>query len=495
MGMIVRWGLGTAAAFAVWSLASACSSSSGSGGYTPPPGPTANDPGCRVIGVTPPSLAGSVLDVVHEALPPSDAGDAGDAGADPGDAAAPADAGAPDATTTPTIAAADIRTIACRDGTTLDVAAGPNGGAVVVGAGIRAQVVTFGDDSPSTRNVDYLQSKSAVARVATLADGRLLLIGMATEQGELVTEEGTNGPVPVGPRSAVTQLGPVSTNAAGTVFVTTSGDDALLRTASGTTNIVPIAKPSGGGLGGRTRVGLGNDDRPFRVAAEGIASVQLADRSVAIDGIVSLRGVAFTTVAASEPLPLLALVHGDSRDAALNAFDVAVPAGQGYVRIRVAELPTPCAREPSCTNTCEEQNIEVDPKEVAATWDGTRAWVAFVRRSVVRTRRYRIIQASGVLCDVFGCDPGCGTESSGTTKSAELVIAAVDLEARTVREAFSQPLEVSNGSSSPSIAWSGGAGQTELAAHARDGFLHVTFAGKYQGSFPAVALFRFRLGP
>jgi hypothetical protein len=238
-------------------------------------------------------------------------------------------------------------------------------------------------------------------------------------------------------------------------------------------------------------VGLGNDDRPFRVLLGSTPEVLLPNSKVFVGGSGEVRGAAFTTLAAEMTLPALAFVRGNSSDHEINSFEVAIPSGDGYSPVVVEPAPKPCPPDPQCASSCTEENIEVSPKDIALAWDGTRAFLTFLRRHVTRQRRYKREQGSGIICDFLGCDPYCTSDSSGTVKSTDLVIATLDLSRRTVSELFELPIEpktdVVAGAQSGQIS--------ELRAYAHAGYLHVAFGGKYQGQFDGVSVYRFRIAP
>ncbi|HVH42138.1 MAG TPA: hypothetical protein VM925_07330, partial [Labilithrix sp.] len=355
-------------------------------------------------------------------------------------------------------------------------------------------VVTFSEGPPKTRVALYLRSQNAVTRIATLADGRPALVGMATENGELTIEEGEGGQRPIGPASSYGTLGRIATNATGSIAVATSSESAFVRSANGEVATRTLSDlPIFGTQPVTATVGIGNDGRLFRVTTGGPPSLLLEDRSVSIDGNGSVRGAAFTTLGADTTLPALALVRGDSGDADRNSFELAIPSGDGYARVEVVPAATPCKADPQCSSSCTEENVEVEPQEIALAWDGSRALAAFVRRAVTRDRRYQRKQGSGIVCDFIGCDPYCSSSSSGRTTSADLVIAAIDVGTRTVRELFALPLEVQASMQAPLTLPA--SSPMELRAYARDGHLHVALTGKYQGSFDAVSVYRFRTSP
>jgi hypothetical protein len=493
----LRFGvLSVVSASAIWAASLGCSSPSG-GDPTAPPRMEATDPGCKVIAQSPAQDGGRALSVIHEAQAtdagaidastdgPSEAGTDVDAGPmDDGGSPSAADAAPPGET----ITADTVRTVACREGTTLDVAAGPNGGLFVSGAQIGAQLVSFSEGEPTTRVVEYLETKNAIARVATLEDGRPLLVGLRTKDGKLAVEEGVS---PSGPRTfdteSIASLGRASTNAGGTILLPV-GNKMLVRTSAGAIAIAPFTTSAGSNnLSGVPVYGIGNDDRPFRLQG---SVLSLADRNVTLSGIDSVRSAAFAPLDASIALPALALVRGSGKEGEIAGLEVAIPASDDYARVQVVPTPKPCASDAACNNDCTEENVEVEPKEVAmARADGV-TYVAFVRRSVKRERRYRKQSSSGFLCDFFGCAPDCTTSSSSTTTASELVIATIDPASRTVRERFSQAL-VGKGGPRPVLLGKGV--PYEMGAYGRDGWLHVAFHGKYEGQFNAVTTYRFRL--
>lgn len=483
-------------------------------GQAPPttPVPKLDDPGCTVALDDPlrPDSGRSVAITYRALIDDAGAADA-DAGApDPGadadapdadlpdaespDASSELDAGAPSDAAAPPVALQPdrVRTVACREGTSFDVAAAPTGNLRVVATGIRGQLVEFTETAQTRVALAALRPTFAQARLGTLPDGQPLVIGTPETEGQLVVWQGEVS-APVVPHGSVV-LGTLVSNHDGSLLVPTGPDEALLRSSQGKLDFVGLFTTQF--YGTSNVVGLGNDGQPFRVSTSSPAVVELGVRLVAIGGKSSVAGIAFTTLDAATPLPALALVRGGggSEDTVERSFEVAVPAGaDGYARIELLPRSEKCPVESGCSNVCEETSLQVEPGEMAMAWDGTRAFVVFVRRTVLRTRSYRMDQNSGIECHFLDCDPYCTSHVQHTTTAAEMVVATLDPRQRTVEERYVLPLEVSAGAVRSAQLLNGD--DPRLQVSVRDGFLHVSRFGKYQGAYDATSTYRFRIAP
>jgi hypothetical protein len=159
-----------------------------------------------------------------------------------------------------------------------------------------------------------------------------------------------------------------------------------------------------------------------------------------------------------------------------------------YGFARVVQGISLCARNEECTNTCSEGGTEASPDAIAVARDrdGTTV-VAYLRRELTRTRRYR--RATGGLCNHIDCSCGSEMENENISR-AEIVILHVDPEARTVREQFVIALPPAENKLGYSV---GVSGVPRLEAHLRDGRLLLTFQGTGTSSSRSMSLYDVRV--
>lgn len=453
---------------------------------TSPPAERPTDPGCTVTVETGLSVdAGQARTLSYVAEPDGDAGTANDAGPEPDAGPAPA----------PAIRVDVARTVSCRTGTTFDVAAAPSGGLVVAAAGLRGAAITFpSEPAPAerratTRVLDVLRDQYATAKVSVAQDGQVVIVGTGEGERGLVVEE--NGATRRLDASDTVVLRPAWRTQRGTLAFPVGLREMLVRRAGDV--LQPRSFESAAARPGL--LGLDNEDQPFRIALDSDGILEREGGALRLGGNGAVRGVAAAALGPEYTLPAIALVRGGATDErAKLTFEVVFPTGETSLAHATLLAPqAPCPAEAACSNTCEETGLEVDPKEIAMTFDGTRTFVVFVRRTVTRSRRYRRDQSTGVFCDVFGCDPYCTSDVDSITTAAEIVLATIDPVRRAVDERYVVPLEAQSGVVRSVLLDSGD--DLGLSADARDGFVHVSRFGTYQGSFAAVTTYRLRVAP
>jgi hypothetical protein len=502
------------ASVAVAAATAACDSSS-DGGFGAP-APAATDPGCKVIADTKAPLAGDPRDVEHDALAPdagADASPSADGGGDAssssdGDAAAdaepppspspPADAGedasdggagadgaAPPPAAASTLAAEQITTVACRQNTAVDTAAGAAGALHVLGSGVHGQLVTVGVSGSSVRMLDALDAHSGPARIGATPEGAPFVVartsaGLVAIEGDAATARSV-----AGGDATLDVTSPVARNAAGALLFRTASSppSVLVRSPDGqvTTRALPEA-PSGA----QSIAGIGDDGEPFRVLVTGTqVSVVYAGRTATIAE--PAAHVAFATTGDASLPPVVAMT-GERGE--VRSLSVAIPTSGDYAVVPVVPRTKPCPPTPQCNNTCTQEDVEVEPTELDVTRDADDVYVVFVRRRVSREWRYQLESTSdNFICDFTDCPPDCSAKSFGTVVSAELVVGVVDVANRRVRETFSLPLDTDG----TQLVVPNLFGYRRLVADARDGYLFVSFPGDYQGSFPGLTAYRLKI--
>lgn len=496
----------------------------------PPPREMPNDPGCTVTAREALTDPGHTLDAVHHALV-RDAGVDADASSDAMSDASP-DASS-DASVEPSDAGADadgpaargpgwaadrVRVVACRQGTTLEAIAAPGGEVHVLGAGIRAQVITTtSTDKATSRVLDHLANDgtSNAHFGSTGPSGQPFIVSSssntATPPNTLYAQDGDlpAEPLPVASSSdslSVFRGARASVNAAGSTLLALTDRAALLRTRAGAPRILDLPDlASYSYLDARNDLVLGDDDKPILITknevstsvhmrANGGRSTMKEDR---LDLDAAQTVLALSSGIADYP-PVVVL--GDIPKHEDRSLRVFVPKNaSSFAEVEIVPAATHCKPEPNCSNTCTETNAEVHPSDFAITrtTDG-RMLLVFVRRRVSRERHYTLEPAdTGILCDLFGCSPGCSSTSVATLVSADLVVAEIDVLRREVRELHAVAMKP--GASANSVEVKGltglGGGTTysasapRLSASERDGYLHVTFNGDASG-FPAVSTYR-----